>query len=199
MLLSDKDIKAKLANGEIKIEPLPDLDIALGPISIDLRLGHQFLVYKRTEQPFIDVKKPETFENLTTLLSKNEAESFTIHPGEFVLAGTLEYVEIPNNLAGRLEGRSSLGRLGIIIHSTAGKFDPGWKGRLVLEISNIGLVPVRLYPEMRVCQLLFEELSSETSQPYTARKTSKYKFQGQPVGSRIVAEEEELQNKGKLL
>ena len=188
MLLSDKDIKAKLDKGEIKISPMPDLAVALGPISVDLRLGNQFMVYKRSEQAFIDVRSPETFENLTSLISKSSEESFTIHPGEFVLATTLESVEIPNNLAGRLEGRSSLGRLGIVIHSTAGKFDPGWKGKLVLEISNIGPVPVKIYPEMRICQLLFETLSSETSQPYTERKSSKYKYQESPLGSKITSD-----------
>lgn len=194
MILSDKDIKTKLASGDIKIDPLPNLDVALGSMSLDLRLGNQFLVYKRTEQPFIDVQNPETFENLTELVTKKNHETFTIHPGEFVLAGTLESVEIPNNLAGRLEGKSSLGRLGIVIHSTAGKFDPGWKGRLVLELSNIGLVPVQLYPGMRICQLLFEELSSETSQPYTQRKDSKYKYQQTPLGSKITMEANEDQN-----
>src|SRR3989344_4429969 len=188
MILSDKDLKAKLDNGEIKIAPMPDLEVALGPMSIDLRRGHQFMVYTRTEQPYIDVKQPETLENLTSLVNMNNDEPFTIHPGEFVLATTLESVEIPNNFAGRLEGRSSLGRLGIVIHSTAGKFDPGWKGNLVLEISNIGLVPVRIYPEMRICQLLFEELSSETTQPYTQRKSSKYKNQDNPIGSRITSD-----------
>lgn len=191
MILSDKDIKEMLENGEIKISPMPDLAVALGPMSIDLRLGHQFMVYKRTEQPYIDVKEPATFENLTSLLNKQNHEPFTIHPGEFVLATTLESVEIPNNLAGRLEGRSSLGRLGIVIHSTAGKFDPGWKGNLVLEISNIGLVPVRVYPEMRVCQLLFEQLSSETTQPYTQRAKSKYRYQNSPIGSKITTDTNE--------
>ena len=194
MILSDKDIKAKLDSGEIKINPMPDLAVALGPISIDFRLGHQFMVYRRTEQPFIDVQKPETLENLTNLITKQNREPFTIHPGEFVLANTLESVEIPDNLAGRLEGRSSLGRLGIVIHSPAGKFDPGWKGNLVLEISNIGLVPVMLYPEMRVCQFLFEELSSPTTQPYTLRKSSKYKNQSQPMGSKITSETNESQD-----
>ena len=188
MILSDKDLKKKLENGDIKITPLPDLNIALGPMSIDLRLGHQFMVFKRTEQAFIDVQQPETMADLTSLISKENHEAFTIHPGEFVLAATLESVEIPDDLAGRLEGRSSLGRLGIVIHSTAGKFDPGWKGNLVLEISNIGLLPVRIYPEMRVCQLLFEELSSPTSQPYTKRAGSKYKVQNQPLASKISEE-----------
>ncbi|MBI4050098.1 MAG: dCTP deaminase [Candidatus Doudnabacteria bacterium] len=191
MILSDKDIKTKLDEGAIKIDPMPDLAVALGSISVDLRLGNQFLVYIRTEQPYIDVNNSETFENLTNLISKRDDEHFTIHPGEFVLATTLETVEIPNDLAGRLEGRSSLGRLGIVIHSTAGKFDPGWKGRLVLEISNIGQVPVKLYPGMRVCQLLFEQLSSPTEQPYTERKSSKYKFQSSPLSSKITAEANE--------
>ena len=188
MILSDQDIKQQLDNGEIKIDPMPDLKVALGPISIDLRLGHQFMVYRRTEQPFIDVQRPETFENLTTLISRQKHEPFTIHPGEFILAATLESVEIPDNLAGRLEGKSSLGRLGIVIHSTAGKFDPGWKGNLVLEISNIGMIPVMIYPEMRICQLLFEQLSSPTTQPYTKRANSKYKNQTSPIGSRITSE-----------
>lgn len=191
MILSDLDIKKKLDSGEIKISPMPNLGVALGPMSVDLRLGHQFMVYKRTEQPYIDIKEPKTFENLTSLINKQNHEPFTIHPGEFVLATTLESVEIPDNIAGRLEGRSSLGRLGIVIHSTAGKFDPGWKGNLVLEISNTGLVPVRIYPEMRVCQFLFEELSSPTTQPYTKRAASKYKYQEQPMGSRITSDDSE--------
>jgi dCTP deaminase len=191
MILSDRDIKKKLENGHIRIDPMPNLDIALGPISLDFRLGNQFLIYRRNDQPFIDVQQPETFENLTELISKTRDESFTIHPGEFVLANTLESLEIPNDLAGRLDGKSSLGRLGIVIHSTAGKFDPGFKGNPVLELSNIGPVPVKLYPGMRICQFLFEELSSETSQPYTERKHSKYKFQKNPGGSKITEEKDE--------
>lgn len=185
MILSDRDIKTKLDNGEIKIDPMPDLGVALGPASVDLRLGDKFTVYRRTEQPYIDVRNPATMENLTREIERKHDEPFTIHPGDFVLATTLESVELPADIIGRLEGRSSLGRLGIVIHSTAGKFDPGWKGRLVLEISNIGLVPVRVYPGMRVCQFLFEKLSSPTEQPYTTRKASKYKFQDSPIPSRI--------------
>jgi dCTP deaminase len=188
MILSDNDIKAELDGGRIKIEPMPDLEVALGPISIDLRLGNQFMTFRRTEQAFIDVNDPSSFEDLTELTNKENHEPFTIHPDEFVLANTLESVDIPNDLAGRLEGRSSLGRLGIVIHSTAGKFDPGWKGRLVLEISNIGTLPVKLYPGMRVCQLLFEKLSSETSQPYTKRASSKYKNQTGIISSKITEE-----------
>lgn len=188
MILSDVDIKKEIASGRIKIDPLPDFDVALGPVSLDLELGNQFMVYQRTEQAFIDVHEPETFENLTDLITKSEGEAFTIHPGEFVLANTAESVELPDDVAGRLEGRSSLGRLGIVIHSTAGKFDPGWKGRLVLEMSNIGTVPVKVYPGMRICQLLFEKLSSPTSQPYMERSASKYKNQQDILGSKITDE-----------
>jgi len=189
MILSDIDIKKQLDRGRLAIEPMPDLAVALGPVSVDLKLGNQFMVYKRTEQPYIDVKDAQTFEDLTELINKEDDEAFTIHPGEFVLANTKESVTLPNDIAGRLEGRSSLGRLGIVIHSTAGKFDPGWKGKLVLEMSNIGAVPVKVYPGMRICQLLFEKLSSPTSQPYAERKSSKYKNQQSVVGSKIVTEE----------
>ena len=188
MILSDVDIKKQLDEGRIKIDPLPDLEVALGPVSIDFMLGNQFMVYKRTEQAFIDVQDPNTFEDLTELITKSDTDAFTIHPGEFVLANTKESVELPDDIAGRLEGRSSLGRLGIVIHSTAGKFDPGWKGKLVLEISNIGTVPVKVYPGLRICQLLFEQLSSPTSQPYTERAASKYKNQQEIVGSKITDE-----------
>lgn len=188
MILSDKDIKTKLDNGEIKLSPMPDLEVALGTVSIDLRLGHQFMVYRTTARPYIDVNDPTSFENVTELVSKENHEPFVVHPGEFVLGSTLELVEVPNSLAGRLEGKSSLGRLGIVIHSTAGKVDPGFKGRITLEISNIGTLPIMLYPEMRICQLLFEELRSEPTKSYSDRADAKYKGQTAPVSSMISAE-----------
>ncbi len=188
MILSDRDLKTKLDSGEIKISPMPDLDVALGTVSIDLRLGHQFMVYRTTARPYIDIRDPASFENLTELVNKENSEPFVVHPGEFVLASTLELVEVPNNLAGRLEGKSSLGRLGIVIHSTAGKVDPGFKGRITLEISNIGTLPIMLYPEMRICQLLFEELKSEPTTSYANRPGAKYREQSSPVGSKIVNE-----------
>lgn len=188
MILSDLDIKAKLDQSEIKIDPMPDMAQALGTVSIDLRLGGQFMKYRTTDRPFIDVKDPQTFEGLTETVTKTENEAFVIHPQEFVLGSTLEKIELPANLAGRLEGKSSLGRLGIVIHSTAGKVDPGFKGNLVLEITNIGNLPVMLYPGMRVCQLLFEQLSTPTSKAYTDREGSKYKNQEQTVASRASQE-----------
>lgn len=194
MILSDKDIKAKLDSGEIKIDPMPDLDEALGTVSVDLRLGHQFMVYRTSARPFIDVKDATSFEELTDLVSKANHEPFVIHPGEFVLGTTLEIVELPLNLAARLEGRSSLGRLGIVIHSTAGKVDPGYKGRIVLEISNIGTIPVMIYPEMRICQLVFEEISSPIKQGYNDRIKSKYKNQTMPIGSNITKDSDASSN-----
>lgn len=191
MILSDKDIKQKLENGEIKISPVPDLDEALGTVSLDLRLGHEFIVYRTSARPYIDTKDVGTFQGLTDLVTKKSGESFVIHPGEFVLGATFEVVEIPGDLAARLEGKSSLGRLGIVIHSTAGKVDPGFKGRLVLEISNIGTLPIMLYPEMRICQLLFEQVSSAVEKTYRERKGSKYKDQTMPVGSKITSESDE--------
>lgn len=188
MLLSDTDIKKKIDNGEIKIDPMPDLKVALSTVSVDLRLGHDFMVYKTTSSPFIDVKDPESFKDLTELVNKRTDQSFVIHPREFVLGATFESVELPHDISGRLEGKSSLGRLGIVIHSTAGKVDPGWKGRLVLEITNIGTLPIMIYPEMRICQLLFEQLSSPTSKAYTERETSKYKNQAGTQGSKITDE-----------
>ncbi len=187
MILSDIDIKKKLDSGEIKIDPMPQLEIALGPVSIDLRLGKDFIVYRRTARPLIDVKDTASFMELTETVIKEEHEPFVIHPSEFVLGSTIENVEIPNDLAGRLEGKSSLGRLGVVIHSTAGKFDPGWKGRLVLEISNIGTLPILLYPGMRICQLLFEQISTPTK-GYTERASSKYKNQKGTTESKITKE-----------
>jgi len=184
MILSDKDIAAKLKTKEILISPMPDMAEALGTVSIDLRLGSQFMKYRTTDRPFIDVRDPKTFEGVTETVNKKDDEAFVIHPQEFVLGSTLEKIELPANLAGRLEGKSSLGRLGIVIHSTAGKIDPGFKGNLVLEITNIGNLPVMLYPGMRVCQVLFEQLSSPTTQSYTDRESSKYKNQDQTVASR---------------
>lgn len=194
MILSDTDIKAKLDAGEIKIQPMPDLGVALGTVSLDLRLGYEFMVYRTTSRPFIDVKDSSTFEGLTELVSKKRDEHFIVHPGEFVLASTLEMVGLPLNLAARLEGKSSLGRLGIVIHSTAGKVDPGFNGRITLEISNIGTLPVMLYPEMRICQLVFEELTSPTSKGYAERKESKYKNPTAPQVSKVIMENHEGEN-----
>ncbi len=188
MILSDNDIKKKIEAGMIKINPLPDLATMVGTVSIDLRLGNDFMIYRRDSRPYIDINNPDTFTDLTETVLKKDNEAFVIHPGEFVLGATLETITLPDDLAGRLEGKSSLGRLGIVIHSTAGKVDPGFNGRLVLEITNIGTLPIMLYPNMRVCQLLFEQLSSPTSKKYTDRADAKYKVQVETTGSKMAAE-----------
>jgi dCTP deaminase len=189
MILSDTDIKKSLDSGHIKITPLPDLAQALGTVSVDLRLGPDFMVYRRTAKPFIDVHdNKDNFMELTETILKKDGEPFVVHPGEFVLGATMESLELPPDLAGRLEGKSSLGRLGIVIHSTAGKVDPGFTGHLVLEITNIGNLPIMLYPGMRICQLLFEQVSSAVSKSYIERDQSKYKHQTGTTGSRISAE-----------
>ena len=183
MILSDKDIKTKLDNKEIIISPMPDLAEALGTVSVDLRLGNEFIVYRSSSNSVIDAVDKKIPEGLEEKINISDNDTLTIRPRDFVLGSTFEKIELPNNLAGRLEGKSSLGRLGLVIHSTAGKVDPGFRGNLVLEITNIGTVPIVLHPRMRICQLLFEQVSSAVVQSYVDRENSKYKHQDKTVGS----------------
>ncbi len=194
MILSDRDVRARLARGDIKIAPEPDPEIQIQPASIDLRLGYDFQTFNYTQQALIDPADPSSFEQLTNLIHLQKSERFIVHPGEFVLATTLEYVEIPDDLVARLEGRSSIGRLGIVIHSTAGYIDPGFKGRITLEISNLGRIAVALYPGMRICQIAFEEMSSPVSESYGAKRTAKYQGQQTTTLSRLF-EDDELRNR----
>ncbi|MEJ0021133.1 MAG: dCTP deaminase [Candidatus Doudnabacteria bacterium] len=183
MILSDKDIKAKLESQEIKINPVPNLAEVLGTVSIDLTLGNEFILYRSSSHSFIDAVDKKIPEGLEEQITISDNDTLVIRPRDFVLGSTYEKIELPNTLSGRLEGKSSLGRLGLVIHSTAGKVDPGFKGNLVLEITNIGTVPIVLHPRMRICQLLFEQISSEVSQAYADRESSKYKHQNKTVGS----------------
>ena len=185
MVLSDRDIKKALVSGRIKITPPPDLKSQLGSCSIDLRLGNTFRVFEHSKYPYIDPAKRDYSNDITREVNKKDNEEFIMQPGDFVLAVTLENVRIAKNLMGRLEGRSSLGRLGIVVHSTASIFDPGWDGKPVLELGNLGRMAVALIPGMRICAMTFEELSSEADVPYTAKKFAKYKFQDKPIESRI--------------
>jgi dCTP deaminase len=194
VILSDRDVRARLARGDIKIVPEPDPEIQIQPASIDLRLGYDFQTFNYTQQALIDPADPSSFEQLTNLIHLQEGERFIVHPGEFVLATTLEHVEIPDDLVARLEGRSSIGRLGIVIHSTAGYIDPGFKGRITLEISNLGRIAVALYPGMRICQIAFEEMSSPVSESYGAKRTAKYQGQQTTTLSRLF-EDDELRNR----
>ncbi len=188
MVLSDRDIKKALASGRITISPKPDLKIQLGSCSIDLRLGKRFRVFNYSKLAYIDPKNSKLASNMMTEIVVSDGESFILQPGDFVLATTIESFTLPDNLLARLEGRSSLGRLGIVVHSTASVFEPGWKGVVVMELGNLGRMPVALYPGMRVCALTFEELSSKADIPYNKKKLAKYIGQKTPEASKISEE-----------
>lgn len=185
MILSDRDIKKALTSGRIKITPKPNLETQLGSCSVDLRLGKQFRVFNHSKFPYIDPNNPQLATDMMKEVILKDAEPFILQPGDFVLATTLESIQLPDDLLGRLEGRSSLGRLGIVVHSTASIFDPGWKGVVVMELGNSGRMPVALYPGMRICSMTFEELSSPAQVPYHKKKTAKYVGQKTPVPSKI--------------
>lgn len=185
MVLSDRDIKDQINKGKIQITPAPDFKIQLGTCSLDLRLGNIFRVFEHSKHPFIDPSKKDFTEEITKKVVVKDGEDFIMQPGDFVLAVTLERVKIPDNMMGRLEGRSSLGRLGIVVHSTASIFDAGWDGNCVLELGNLGRMAVKLTPGMRICAMSFEELSSAADVPYSSKKHAKYKIQKEPVESRL--------------
>lgn len=185
MVLSDRDIKKALQTGRIKILPKPDLKEQLGSCSIDLHLGSSFRVFEHSKHTYIDPMKKISSDEITREVRVKKGEKFIMQPGDFVLAMTMEKVTISPDLLGRLEGRSSLGRLGIVVHSTASVFDPGWDGNPVLELGNLSRIAVALYPGMRICSFTFEELSSPAEVPYTAKKSAKYVGQKGPDESRI--------------
>lgn len=185
MILSDRDIKRFFQEGKIKIIPEPEWKIQLGPASVDFRLGDEFRVFNHATNPYIDPKKEETFHNLTKKIKVQRGSPLVLQPRQFILGITLEEIELPDDIGARIEGRSSWGRLGIVIHSTAGYIDPGFRGRLTLEISNIGMLPVLLYPGMRLCQIAFETLSSPAMIPYNKKKDVKYFGDREPQESRI--------------
>ena len=179
-VLSDRDIRTAIEAGEIGIRPYDPAD--LQPSSVDLHLDRSFRVFRNNRYPYIDVRAPQP--DLTELLTIADDEPFVLHPGEFVLGQTLEWVELPNDIVARLEGRSSLGRLGLLIHSTAGYVDPGWKGNLTLELSNVANLPIALYYGMSIGQISFFEMSSAAERPYGSPELrSKYQGQSEPTAS----------------
>ena len=181
MILSDRDIRAAIQAGDIGIDPFDDADVQ--PSSVDLRVDRFFRVFHNARHPYIDVKKP--MEDLTEMVEVKEEEAFILHPGEFVLGSTREYVKLPHDLVARLEGKSSLGRLGLLIHSTAGYVDPGFEGHLTLELSNVANLPITIYPGMKIGQLALFRLSSPAEVPYGSdRIGSKYQGQSGPTASR---------------
>ena len=179
-VLSDRDIRASLDGGQVVIRPYDPAD--LQPSSVDLHLDRSFRVFRNNRYPFIDVRQKQP--DLTELLTVAEDEAFILHPGEFVLGQTLEWVELPVDLVARLEGKSSLGRLGLLIHSTAGYVDPGWKGNLTLELSNVANLPIALYFGMKIGQISFFRMTSPVERPYgSASLGSKYQGQSEPTAS----------------
>jgi dCTP deaminase len=179
-VLSDRDIRAAVQAGRVRIDPW---DAAcLQPSSVDLHLDRDFRVFRNNRYPFIDVRASQP--DLTELVSISDDEPFILHPGEFVLGQTLEWVELPDDLVSRLEGKSSLGRLGLLIHSTAGYVDPGWKGNLTLELSNVANLPIALYFGMKIGQISFFHMSSPVERPYGSKELgSKYQGQSTPTES----------------
>ena len=190
MVLSDRDIKKHLESGKIRVTPALDLTTQLGSCSVDFRLGTKFRVFEHSRFAFIDLRKGVNVDEIMREVEIGPDESFTLHPGQLVLGMTIESLELAPDLLARLEGRSSLGRLGIIVHGTASVFDPGWIGNPTLELGNVGILPVSLYAGMRICSFTFETLSSPAEVPYTAKAGSKYAHQTGPYASRFAAEKD---------
>jgi dCTP deaminase len=181
MVLSDRTIRRLLEDGRIEIEPYDEE--LLQPSSVDVRVDRYFRVFRNARYPYIDVKQP--MEDLTEQVEIGEEEPFILHPGEFVLGSTLERVRLPDDLVARLEGKSSLGRLGLLIHSTAGFIDPGWDGHVTLELSNVANLPITIYPGMKIGQISFMQMTEPARTPYGASAIgSKYKGQQGPTPSR---------------
>lgn len=184
-VLSDRTIKAELDAGRIGIEPLDPS--AIQPASVDVRLDNQFRVFRHTSQPYIDVRDP--VDTLTDLVEIAADEPFILQPGAFCLGSTLETVTLPEDIVARVDGKSSLGRLGLLVHATAGYVDPGWTGKLTLELSNQSQMPIALYREMRIAQISFLRLSTPVDRPYGSPDLgSKYQGQTGPTPSRISRE-----------
>jgi dCTP deaminase len=179
VILSDRDIRKQIDSGRLVIEPFDERMIQ--PSSVDLRVDRTFRIFANTRYPYIDVRQP--MEDLTEEVDVKDGEAFILHPGEFVLGSTLERVTLPDDLVARIEGKSSLGRLGLLIHSTAGFVDAGWSGHLTLELSNVANLPITIYPGMKIGQLCLFEMTSPAERPYGDR--GKYQGQRGPTPSRF--------------
>jgi dCTP deaminase len=181
VVLSDRTIRRLLQEGRIGIDPYDESLIQ--PSSVDVRVDRFFRVFHNNRYPYIDVREEQ--EDLTELVEVEDDSPFVLHPGEFVLGSTLERVTLPDDLVARLEGKSSLGRLGLLIHSTAGFIDPGWDGHVTLELANVANLPITVYPEMKIGQLSFVQLTEPAEHPYGSDGLgSKYQGQRGPTPSR---------------
>jgi dCTP deaminase len=179
--MSDRDIRASIEAGQIGLEPL-DMSL-LQPSSFDVRIDRFFRLFDNHKYAYIDPAEPQ--EELTRFIEVAADEPFILHPGEFVLGSTYEFVKLPDNVAARLEGKSSLGRLGLVTHSTAGFVDPGFNGHVTLELSNMATLPIKLWPGMKIGQLCFFQLSSPSETPYgSAKYLNRYQGQRGPTASR---------------
>jgi dCTP deaminase len=182
VVLSDRTIRSEIERGRIVIDPFePSL---VQPSSVDVRVDRRFRVFNNARHPYIDVRRP--MDDLTELVETSGDEPFILHPGEFVLGQTLERVTLPNDLVARLEGKSSLGRLGLLIHSTAGFVDAGFSGTLTLELSNVANLPITLYHGMPIGQVSFMRMDGPVEHPYgSSANGSKYQGQTEPTASRF--------------
>ena len=191
MLLSDRDIVKALEEGRIQIDPAPDLAVQLGSVSVEFRLGTTFMVFEHSRFSYIDPRHPQSIGDAMRTIEVADDEPFIMQPGDFALASTVESLELPDDLVGRLEGRSSIARLGITVHSTAAVFEPGWIGTATMELSNLGRMAVALYPGMRICAFSFETVSSPVNTPYRKKVNNKYAGQKTPRAS-LLSEENRL-------
>jgi dCTP deaminase len=182
LVLSDRSIKAEIEAGRLVFEPYEPAMVQ--PSSVDVRVDNRFRVFHNARYPFIDVRRP--MDDLTELVEVADDEPFILHPGEFVLGQTLERVRLPDDLVARLEGKSSLGRLGLLIHSTAGFVDAGFEGNLTLELSNVANLPITIYHGMPIGQISFMRMDGPVESPYGSPETrSKYQGQAEPTPSRF--------------
>ncbi len=192
MILSDRDIRAEIEAGRINIDPPVDLDQHLGSCSIDFRLGPTFMVFEHSRYSYIDPRQPQSVGEAMRTIVVPEGEPFIMQAGDFALASTIESLELPDDLLGRLEGRSSIARLGITVHSTAAVFEPGWVGTATMELSNLGRMAVALYPGMRICSFTFARMSTPVLVPYRQKVGNKYAGQIEPRASQLSEEENAL-------
>lgn len=189
MILSDREIFARIDAGDIGVTSPREYRDQIHASSMDMRLGKFFKVYKHSQIAVLDPKIVHT-EEITELIEVEEGKPFIVQPGEFVLGVTMESVKIPDDLVARVEGRSSIGRLGLVIHSTAGFVDAGFEGTITLEIGNMNRMPIAIYPGQRICQLAFEQMTSPALVPYGQKKCSKYQGQVLPEESRVMRDPE---------
>jgi dCTP deaminase len=186
MVLSDRDIKKYIKEGKIKIKPKPNFEEQLGPCSLDLHLGNVFKIFKPSDYPYLDLKREIDFNDLMEEIKIKDDAPFILQPKAFVLTTTKEEFSLPNNLIARLDGRSSLARIGVVVHLTAARFDPGWQGKAVMELGNLSSMPVVLYAGItRICALTFETLSSPAEIPYLKQKDHSYAKPKSPHASKI--------------